>query len=84
MVKCPIISNLGDVIATGNTEEASYGDVIYFECESPNKMLDGPENIHCKENGQWSGIIPKCTGNQNLKYFESLNFSTIYLFLLAN
>lgn len=67
VVKCPIISNLGEVIATGNTEEASYGDAIHFECESPNKMLQGLEDIHCKENGQWSGIIPTCTGNS--KYF---------------
>ncbi|XP_053539154.1 complement factor H isoform X12 [Ictalurus punctatus] len=60
VVKCPIISNLGDVIATGNTEEASYGDVIHFECASPDKMLEGPEDIHCKSDGQWSDKIPKC------------------------
>ncbi|XP_053094230.1 complement factor H isoform X4 [Pangasianodon hypophthalmus] len=60
LVKCPIISNLGDVIATGNTEEASYSDVIHFECASPNKLLVGPEHIHCKDNGQWSDDIPKC------------------------
>ncbi|KAM9460596.1 complement factor H-like isoform 2-T2 [Clarias gariepinus] len=60
VVRCPVISSLGDVIATGNTEEASYGDVIHFECESPNKMLDGPQDINCKDNGQWSGMVPKC------------------------
>ncbi|KAF4083512.1 hypothetical protein AMELA_G00142410 [Ameiurus melas] len=60
VVKCPIISNLRDVIATGNTEEASYGDVIHFECASPDKMLEGPEDIHCQSDGQWSGKIPKC------------------------
>ncbi|KAB5559436.1 hypothetical protein PHYPO_G00029110 [Pangasianodon hypophthalmus] len=60
VVKCPIISNLGDVIATGNTEEASYSDVIHFECASPNKMLSGPQDIHCKDDGRWSGDIPKC------------------------
>ncbi|KAF4083511.1 hypothetical protein AMELA_G00142400 [Ameiurus melas] len=60
VVKCPIISNLRDVIATGNTEEASYGDVIHFECASPDKMLEGPEDIHCQNDGQWSGKIPKC------------------------
>ncbi|KAM9461258.1 complement factor H-like isoform 3-T3 [Clarias gariepinus] len=60
VVRCPVISSLGDVIATGNTEEASYGDVIHFECESPNKMVDGPQDINCKDNGQWSATIPKC------------------------
>ncbi|TTK63277.1 Complement factor H [Bagarius yarrelli] len=60
MVKCPPISNLGDLIARGNTEEASYGDVIYFECRF-NKKINGPGDIHCKENGQWSDFIPTCT-----------------------
>ncbi|XP_053490542.1 complement factor H isoform X2 [Ictalurus furcatus] len=60
LVKCPIISNLGDVIAKGNTEEASYGDVIHFECASHDKMLEGPEEIHCKDDGQWSDKKPKC------------------------
>ncbi|XP_053490539.1 complement factor H isoform X2 [Ictalurus furcatus] len=60
LVKCPIISNLGDVITTGNTEEARYGDFIRFKCASPNKMLEGPEEIHCKDDGQWSDKIPKC------------------------
>ncbi|XP_047666395.1 complement factor H-like isoform X2 [Tachysurus fulvidraco] len=59
VMKCPILSDFGDVIASGNTEEASYGDVIYFEC-ALNKMLAGPENIHCTENGEWSNTIPKC------------------------
>lgn len=62
VARCPIISNLGDVIATGNTEKATSGDVIHFECESP-KILDGPKDIHCQDNGQWSGPIPKCIGN---------------------
>ncbi|XP_060733724.1 complement factor H-like isoform X2 [Tachysurus vachellii] len=59
VLRCPILSDFGDVIASGNTEEASYNDVIYFEC-ALNKMLDGPENIHCTENGTWSNTIPKC------------------------
>lgn len=75
MVKCPIISNLGDVIATGNIEEASYNDVIHFECAS-NKMLDGPENIHCTDNGQWSGTIPMCKGNSS-NFTKLLYFSNI-------
>ncbi|XP_058256579.1 complement factor H-like isoform X2 [Hemibagrus wyckioides] len=85
VVKCPIISNLGDVIATGNIEEASYNDIIHFECAS-NKMLDGPENIHCTDNGQWSGTIPKCKeitceypNEEQLSYIQPFNMG-VYKF----
>ncbi|KAL7866629.1 hypothetical protein AOLI_G00144430 [Acnodon oligacanthus] len=60
VVKCPAIQTSGDLIATGNTEEASFDDVIHFECASRQMMLDGPENIHCTERGTWSESIPKC------------------------
>ncbi|XP_072517216.1 complement factor H-like [Salminus brasiliensis] len=60
VVKCPIIQTSGDLITTGNTEEASYGDVINFECASRQLMLDRPKDIHCTEKGTWSGPIPKC------------------------
>ncbi|XP_046713426.1 complement factor H-like isoform X5 [Silurus meridionalis] len=60
VVKCSPITNSDDVIASGNIEEPSFGDVIHFECASFNKMLDAPEDIHCLENGQWSGKVPKC------------------------
>ncbi|KAL7854618.1 hypothetical protein SRHO_G00168080 [Serrasalmus rhombeus] len=60
VVKCPAIQTSGDLIATGNTEEASFDDVIHFECASRHMMLDGPENVHCTERGTWSESIPKC------------------------
>ncbi|XP_036441959.1 complement factor H-like isoform X3 [Colossoma macropomum] len=60
VVKCPAIQTSGDLIATGNTEEASFDDVIHFECTSRQMMLDGRENIHCTERGTWSGSVPKC------------------------
>ncbi|KAI4899982.1 hypothetical protein NFI96_001450 [Prochilodus magdalenae] len=60
VVKCPTIQTSGDVIATGNTEEASFDDVIHFECASLQLMLDGPQDIHCTEQGTWSARVPKC------------------------
>ncbi len=62
MVKCPAIRTDGDVIASGNTEEGSYGDVIHFECLSSDKMLDRSSNIHCEETGKWNDVVPKCKG----------------------
>ncbi|KAI2650330.1 Complement factor H [Labeo rohita] len=62
MVKCPAINTDGDVTASGNTEEGSYGDVIHFECASSDKMIVGSSEIHCKETGKWSDSVPKCKG----------------------
>uniref|UniRef100_A0A3B1JGI5 Complement factor H n=1 Tax=Astyanax mexicanus TaxID=7994 RepID=A0A3B1JGI5_ASTMX len=59
VVRCPPIETPEFVIASGNTEDASYDDVINFEC-SNNLMLTGPKDIHCKEDGTWSAPVPKC------------------------
>lgn len=61
-VRCPVIHTDGDVTASGNTKEGTYGDVIHFECVSSDKKLDGNSNIHCMENGVWSGPVPQCIG----------------------
>nr|XP_055073481.1 complement factor H-like isoform X2 [Misgurnus anguillicaudatus] len=60
MVKCLTIHTEEDVIATGNTEEGSYGDVIQFDCKSPEKSIDGSSDIYCMETGEWSASVPKC------------------------
>nr|QGH45478.1 complement system-related protein CFH1-1 [Cyprinus carpio] len=60
VVKCPAIITDGEVTASGNTEEGRYGDVIHFECVSSDKMIDGSSDIHCKETGKWSDVVPKC------------------------
>ncbi|XP_051549663.1 complement factor H-like isoform X2 [Myxocyprinus asiaticus] len=60
VVKCPAIHTEGDLTASGNMEEGSYGDVIHFECVSPDKKIDRSSDIHCKENGAWSDSVPKC------------------------
>ncbi|KAF4097768.1 hypothetical protein G5714_021776 [Onychostoma macrolepis] len=59
-VRCPVIRTDGEVIASGNTEEGNYGDVIHFECVSSDKKIDGSSDIHCKETGEWSDADPKC------------------------
>ncbi|XP_016088426.1 complement factor H-like [Sinocyclocheilus grahami] len=60
VVKCPAIRTDGDVTASGNTEEGSYGDVIHFECVSSDKIIDRSSDIYCEETGKWSDIVPKC------------------------
>ncbi|KAK2907050.1 hypothetical protein Q8A67_006035 [Cirrhinus molitorella] len=60
VVKCPAIRTDGEVTASGNTEEGSYGDVIHFECLSSEKMIFGSSDIHCTEMGKWSDDVPKC------------------------
>nr|XP_055072813.1 complement factor H-like isoform X2 [Misgurnus anguillicaudatus] len=59
-VKCPPIHTEWDVIASGKTEGRGYGDVIQFDCKSPDKFIDGSSSITCKETGEWSASVPKC------------------------
>ncbi|XP_062411509.1 complement factor H-like isoform X2 [Sardina pilchardus] len=59
-VKCPIIQVAGNVQASGNVEDGGYGDVIHFECQSPDLQLNGLGEIHCTDEGKWSGDIPTC------------------------
>ncbi|XP_035872120.1 complement factor H isoform X3 [Phyllostomus discolor] len=42
-------------------QEYSFGQVIKFEC-NPGFMLSGPKEIHCSDNGLWSGEKPGCMG----------------------
>ncbi|NP_001186119.1 complement factor H precursor [Danio rerio] len=59
-VKCPAIRTDREVIASGNTEEGNYGEVIHFECASSEKKIDGSRDIHCTEKGDWSAPVPNC------------------------
>ncbi|XP_054432537.1 complement factor H-like isoform X1 [Pteronotus mesoamericanus] len=40
-------------------QEHFFGQVVKFECNS-GFMLAGPQEIHCSENGVWSGERPSC------------------------
>uniref|UniRef100_A0A8C2G321 Complement factor H like 3 n=1 Tax=Cyprinus carpio TaxID=7962 RepID=A0A8C2G321_CYPCA len=78
-VRCPVIHTDGDVTASGNTKEGTYGDVIHFECVSSDKKLDGNSNIHCMENGVWSGPVPQCIVTCQLEVTEPEVIRTIPL-----
>uniref|UniRef100_A0A3B1KE14 Complement factor H n=1 Tax=Astyanax mexicanus TaxID=7994 RepID=A0A3B1KE14_ASTMX len=81
VVRCPPIETPEFVIASGNTEDASYDDVINFEC-SNNLMLTGPKDIHCKEDGTWSAPVPKCKAIEckppKLLHGEIIELKSIY------
>ncbi|XP_001491754.5 complement factor H isoform X1 [Equus caballus] len=40
-------------------QEYTFGQVVRFECSS-GLMLDGPTEIHCSADGNWSGEKPRC------------------------
>ncbi|KAM3620376.1 uncharacterized protein V6R79_022250 [Siganus canaliculatus] len=57
---CPVVHVDNNVIATGDTEEANYGNVIRFSCKNNNQVLVGSSEIYCDELGQWNDDAPKC------------------------
>ncbi len=69
-VKCPAIYTVGDVTASGNTEEGSYGNIIYFACVSSDKKINGRSEIHCNETGEWSDAVPTCKGSVYCLFFS--------------
>ncbi|KAK7137136.1 hypothetical protein R3I93_017263 [Phoxinus phoxinus] len=76
-VRCPVIRTDGNVTASGNTQDGTYGDVIHFECVSSEKKLDGSSVIHCMENGVWSRPVPQCIVTCQLDVTESGAVRTI-------
>ncbi|KAF7648105.1 hypothetical protein LDENG_00161570 [Lucifuga dentata] len=57
---CSVIHVDDNVLVTGDPEEATYGNVLRFTCKSSSEILNGPSEIICNENGEWSGEVPKC------------------------
>lgn len=45
-------------------QEYTFGQVVRFECSS-GLMLDGPTEIHCSADGNWSGEKPRCVGEKH-------------------
>ncbi|KAM4641470.1 complement factor H-like isoform 3-T3 [Discoglossus pictus] len=41
-------------------EEFSVGQVVQFECKNPKHAIDGPKEIFCKSEGEWSADPPTC------------------------
>lgn len=60
-----------DVQVFGDAEEANYGNVVRFSCKSNNKILKGPAEIYCNEQGEWSDTVPKCEGTASLMKTKS-------------
>lgn len=60
--QCPFINVNKNVTVSGDPEEATYGNVLRFSCKSKLDILDGPSEIYCNEEGEWSGRAPKCIG----------------------
>ncbi|KAL1022837.1 hypothetical protein UPYG_G00033070, partial [Umbra pygmaea] len=59
-VKCPVIQANKNVMVIGDSEDATYGNVIQFECQSSQMVLKGPSEIDCNVKGEWSGAVPTC------------------------
>ncbi|XP_034149504.1 E-selectin isoform X5 [Esox lucius] len=59
-VKCPVIQADKNVLVIGDSEDATFGNVIQFECQSNQMFLKGPTEIDCNDRGEWSGIVPTC------------------------
>ena len=60
--QCPVIYVDNNVIVNGDTEEATYGNVVRFSCKSSTEVLSGSSEMYCDENGEWVGTTPKCEG----------------------
>ncbi|XP_061682050.1 complement factor H-like [Syngnathoides biaculeatus] len=59
-IQCPLINVEDNVDVIGNTEEANFGNVVRFICKSTDEIIIGLSEIFCDENGDWSGLPPKC------------------------
>lgn len=58
--QCPFVTVNQNVSVTGDPEEATYGNVLRFSCKSKTDVLEGPNEIYCNEDGEWSGRAPIC------------------------
>ncbi|XP_038858788.1 complement factor H-like isoform X7 [Salvelinus namaycush] len=59
-LKCPVIQANDDVVVIGNSEDATYGNVIQFECQSNRMVLKGLSEMDCNDKGEWSSTVPTC------------------------
>uniref|UniRef100_A0A8C7PF84 Complement factor H n=1 Tax=Oncorhynchus mykiss TaxID=8022 RepID=A0A8C7PF84_ONCMY len=59
-LKCPVIQANDNVVVIGNSEDATYGNVIQFECQSNHMVLNGSSEMVCNDKGEWSSTVPTC------------------------
>nr|XP_046156060.1 coagulation factor XIII B chain-like [Oncorhynchus gorbuscha] len=59
-LKCPVIQANDNIVVIGNSEDATYGNVIQFECQSNHMVLKGSSEIDCNDKGEWSSTVPTC------------------------
>ncbi|XP_045543842.1 complement factor H [Salmo salar] len=59
-LKCPVIQANDNVVVIGNSEDATYGNVIQFECQSNRMVLKGSSEMDCNDKGEWSSTVPTC------------------------
>uniref|UniRef100_A0A4W5KLQ8 Complement factor H n=1 Tax=Hucho hucho TaxID=62062 RepID=A0A4W5KLQ8_9TELE len=59
-LKCPVIQANDNVEVIGNSEDATYGNVIQFECLSNHMVLKGLSEMVCNDKGEWSSTVPTC------------------------
>ncbi|KAK5606102.1 hypothetical protein CRENBAI_000543 [Crenichthys baileyi] len=58
--KCPVFHVDNNVQVLGDPEQASSGNVVRFSCKSNDEIVYGLKEIHCKDDGEWSGPVPRC------------------------
>ncbi|KAM4549476.1 complement factor H-like [Odontesthes bonariensis] len=58
--KCPVLRVEDNVNVVGDPDDATYGNILRFNCKSNDEILTGPSEIHCDETGKWSGEVPTC------------------------
>ncbi|XP_068175663.1 complement factor H-like [Antennarius striatus] len=59
-VSCPPVDVEDNIQVNGDLLSATYGNIIQFSCRSSKEILSGSAQIHCNENGMWSGSPPTC------------------------
>lgn len=48
----------------GQSNEATYGNVVRFVCKFNYEVLLGSPETYCNEKGEWTSLPPKCEGRE--------------------
>ncbi|XP_072244865.1 complement factor H-like [Leuresthes tenuis] len=58
--KCPVLRVGNNVNVIGDPDDATYGNILRFDCTFNDQILSGPSQIYCDETGKWSDEVPTC------------------------